>query len=147
MLRDLLHHRLSPSAARLSISTSWRWALSIAARCIHYLKGFFRVGHCETLLESAVYDFESRMLRGFLDGLSAHLTPGGQGWLILSDIAEHLALRTRDDLLAMIDKAGSKVVGKINIKPRHRRVFDAANPLHSARAAEVTSLRRLGVRA
>ena len=28
------------------------------------------------------YDPESRMLRGFLDGLAAHLTPGGEGWLI-----------------------------------------------------------------
>ena len=99
-----------------------------------------------TPLEGAVYDFESRMLRGFLDGLSAHLTPGGQGWLILSDIAEHLGLRTREDLLAMIDKAGLNMVGKIDIKPRHKRVFDAADPLHSARAAEVTSLWRLGVR-
>ncbi len=100
-----------------------------------------------TPLEGAVYDFESRMLRGFLDGLSAHLTPGGQGWLILSDIAEHLGLRTREDLLAMIDKAGLNVVGKIDIKPRHKRVFDAADPLHSARAAEVTSLWRLAIRA
>ncbi len=99
-----------------------------------------------TPLEGAVYDFESRMLRGFLEGLSAHLTPGGQGWLILSDIAEHLGLRTRDDLLAMIDKAGLNVAGRIDIKPRHKRVFDAVDPLHSARAAEVTSLWRLGVK-
>ncbi len=99
-----------------------------------------------TPLEGAVYDFESRMLRGFLDGLAAHLTPGGQGWLILSDIAEHLGLRTREDLLAWIEKAGLAVAGKIDIKPRHVRVFDAADPLHVARAAEVTSLWRLGVR-
>ena len=99
-----------------------------------------------TPLEGAVYDFESRMLRGFLDGLAAHLTPGGQGWLILSDIAEHLGLRTREDLLALIDKAGLAVVGKIDIKPRHARVFDAADPLHVARAAEITSLWRLAVK-
>ncbi len=96
-----------------------------------------------TPLEGAVYDFESRMLRGFLDGLAAHLTPGGQGWLILSDIAEHLGLRKREDLLALIEKAGLSVVGKIDIKPRHVRVFDATDPLHVARAAEVTSLWRL----
>ncbi len=99
-----------------------------------------------TPLEGAVYDFESRMLRGFLEGLAAHLTPGGQGWLILSDIAEHLGLRTREDLLALIEKAGLAVVGKIDIKPRHVRVFDATDPLHVARTAEVTSLWRLGVR-
>ncbi len=98
-----------------------------------------------TPLEGAVYDFESRMLRGFLDGLAAHLTPGGQGWLILSDIAEHLGLRTREALLGWIEKAGLAVAGKIDIKPRHVRVFDATDPLHVARAAEVTSLWRLVV--
>ena len=54
-------------------------------------------------LERAVYDEDSRMLRGFLDGLAAHLAPGGEGWLILSDLAEHLGLRRRDELLHWID--------------------------------------------
>jgi SAM-dependent methyltransferase len=97
-------------------------------------------------LEHAIYDFESRMLRGFLDGLAAHLTPGGEGWLILSDIAEHLALRTRDELLAWIAKAGLKVSGKVDIKPKHPRAADATDPLHKIRAAEVTSLWRLAAR-
>ena len=44
---------------------------------------------------AAIYDPESRMLRGFLGGLAAHLEPGGEGWLILSDLAEHLGLRPR----------------------------------------------------
>ena len=56
-------------------------------------------------LEHAVYDFEGRMLCGFVEGLAAHLTPGGEGWLILSDIAEHLGLRTRAELRAQIEKA------------------------------------------
>ena len=94
-------------------------------------------------LEHAIYDFESRMLRGFLDGLAAHLAPGGEGWLLLSDIAEHLNLRTRAALLAWIAKAGLKVQGKIDIKPKHPRAADATDPLHKARAAEVTSLWRL----
>ena len=51
-------------------------------------------------LEHAVYDPDSRMLRGFLSGLAAHLAPGGEGWLILSDLAEHLGLRTRAELLS-----------------------------------------------
>lgn len=99
-----------------------------------------------TPLERAVYDYEGSMLRSFLDGLAAHLTPGGQGWLILSDIAEHLGLRTRDGLLAQIDKAGLAVLEKLDTKPGHRRVFDATDPLHAARAAEITSLWRLAVR-
>ena len=95
-------------------------------------------------LEHAVYDPDSRMLRGFLDGLAAHLTPAGEGWLILSDLAEHLGLRSRATLLAMIDAAGLVVLGRADVRPRHPRTMDTADPLHAARAAEVTSLWRLG---
>jgi len=97
-------------------------------------------------LESAVYDLESRMLLGFLRGLSAHLTPRGEGWLILSDLAEHLGLRTRADLLAWIEAADLKVLGRIDTRPHHPRIADTSDPLHTARAAEVTSLWRLAVR-
>jgi methylase of polypeptide subunit release factors len=97
-------------------------------------------------IEFAVFDPESRMLRGFLNGLAAHLTPGGEGWLVLSDLAEHLGLRTRDELLAAIEQAGLKVVGRLDIQPTHPRVSDDTDPLHVARAAEVTSLWRLMVR-
>lgn len=96
-------------------------------------------------LEHAVYDFESRMLLGFLNGLAAHLAPEGEGWLILSDLAEHLGLRSRDTLLAAIDAAGLKVLGRIDVRPHHPRASDATDPLHVARAAEVTSLWRLGI--
>lgn len=96
-------------------------------------------------IEHAIYDTESRMLRGFLAGLSTHLEPGGEGWLILSDLAEHLGLRTREELLAAFEKAGLKVVGRIDAKPTHPRATDKTDPLHAARAAEVTSLWRLAV--
>ncbi|WP_432280588.1 methyltransferase [Streptomyces luomodiensis] len=94
-------------------------------------------------LEYAVYDPSSRMLRGFLNGLAGHLTPGGEGWLILSDLAEHLGLRPREELLAAIAAAGLKVVDRLDTRPVHPRATDPADPLHSARAAEVTSLWRL----
>ena len=94
-------------------------------------------------IEHAVYDPDSRMLRGFLNGLTAHLTPGGEGWLILSDLAEHLGLRTREELLGMIVAAGLKVLDRMDVRPRHPRASDAADPLHTARAAETTSLWRL----
>ena len=95
-------------------------------------------------LEGAVYDEDSRMLLGFLNGLAAHLAPGGEGWLILSNFAEQLGLRKRADLLAAIKAAGLKVLGRIDAKPEHPKVADTSNPLHKARAAEVTSLWRLG---
>ncbi|MFC4470230.1 methyltransferase [Streptomyces xiangluensis] len=94
-------------------------------------------------VEQGVYDPGSSMLRNFLDGLTAHLEPGGEGWLILSDLAERLCLRTRSELLAGIEAAGLHVVDKIDTRPRHPRARDTADPLHAARAAEVTSLWRL----
>lgn len=96
-------------------------------------------------IEHAVYDEGSRMLRGFLSGLAEHLAPGGEGWLILSDLAEHLALRPRAQLLQWIAEAGLQVLGRHDVKPRHAKATDASDPLHAARAAEVTSLWRLGV--
>jgi SAM-dependent methyltransferase len=94
-------------------------------------------------LEGAVYDEGSRMLLGFVKGLAAHLAPGGEGWLILSDLAEHLGLRTRAQLLAAFSAGGLKVAGRMDVKPEHPKVLDANNPLAEARAKEVTSLWRL----
>jgi len=91
-------------------------------------------------IEHAVYDEGSCMLRGFLSGLREHLTPDGEGWLILSDLAEHLGLRRRDELLSWINEAGLQVTGRHDIKPRHGKATDTSDPLHAARAQEVTSL-------
>lgn len=97
-------------------------------------------------VEHAIYDADSRMLRGFLGGLASHLTRGGEGWLILSDIAEHLGLRTRDALLALFDASGLRVIERLDIRPHHPKSADQSDPLHAARAAEITSLWRLAVR-
>jgi methylase of polypeptide subunit release factors len=94
-------------------------------------------------LERAVYDPDSAMLLGFLRGLAAHLVPGGEGWLILSDLAEHLGLRTREELLGAVESAGLRVLGRIEARPAHPRAADAGDPLHAARMAEITSLWRL----
>jgi len=94
-------------------------------------------------LEYAVFDPDSRMLKGFLHGLKDHLLLGGEGWLILSDIAEHLGLRSRALLLNWIDAAGLQVTGRQDVRPTHPRAADASDPLHAARAAEMTSLWRL----
>ncbi|WP_090044772.1 class I SAM-dependent methyltransferase [Limnohabitans sp. 2KL-27] len=98
-----------------------------------------------SLLEQAVYDEGSQMLQGFLKGLPQHLSDGGEGWLILSDLAEHLGLRSRDALLGWIAQAGLTVLGRMDVKPVHAKAQDASDPLHAARSAEVTSLWRLGV--
>ncbi len=94
-------------------------------------------------LDNAVYDPGSRMLFRFLNGLPDHLEPGGEAWLVLSDLAEHLGLRTRDDLLSAITAAGLKVVERLDTKPTHPKASDRDDPLFEARTAEVTSLWRL----
>jgi SAM-dependent methyltransferase len=96
-----------------------------------------------SLMENGIYDPESRMLRGFLAKLPEHLMPGGEGWLILSDLAEHLGLRTRAQLLEVFEAAGMRVLGRNDVPPRHPRAADKTDVLHHARAAEVTSLWRL----
>ena len=96
-------------------------------------------------IEYAVYDPDSAMLKGFLAGLAEHLAPEGEGWLILSDLAEHLGLRSRDQLLDWIAGAGLRVLGRLDTAPCHPKAHDGRDRLHAARAQEVTSLWRLGV--
>ena len=84
------------------------------------------------------------MLRGFLGGLAAHLAPGGEGWLILSDLAEHLGLRSRDELLGWIAAGGLQGARPARHATEPSQGRDRSDPLHAARAAEVTSLWRLG---
>ncbi|WP_413456738.1 methyltransferase [Herbaspirillum huttiense] len=98
-------------------------------------------------IEHAVYDPDSRMLLGFLKGLAEHLTPQGEGWLILSDFAEHLGLRAPGMLAEAIAQAGLEVVARHDIKPRHGKAIDRDDPLHAARSKETTSLYRLRARA
>lgn len=94
-------------------------------------------------LDFAVYDPDSDMLRRFLAGMPAHLNPGGEGWLIISDLAERLGLRSRAELLSMIADAGLTITDRLDTVPTHSRAQDSADPLHAARSAEVTSLWRL----
>ena len=96
-------------------------------------------------IERAVYDEGGRMLKGFLEGLTAHLAPKGEGWLILSNLAEHLGLRTRAELLEAFERNGLRVVSRIDAKPQHPKAADASDPLAEARSREVTSLWRLAI--
>src|SRR5450830_373160 len=94
-------------------------------------------------IEYAVYDPDSRMLRGFLQGLATHLSPDGEAWLILSDLAELLGLRSREQWQTWAQEAGIDVVGRRDARPQHPKASDPTDPLHKARSAEVTSLWRL----
>lgn len=91
-------------------------------------------------LEYAVYDANSKMLRGFLQGAKTHLAEQGEVWLILSDLAEHLQLRTREELLGWFADSGLTVKYRLDTKPKHGRSQDDTDPLFAARSAEITSL-------
>jgi SAM-dependent methyltransferase len=96
-----------------------------------------------TPLEKAVYDPDATFLRRFLAGVAARLSAGGEAWLILSNLAERLGLRPEGEVDALITAAGLSVAGGIEAAPAHPRTRDLGDPLHAARSAEVTSLRRL----
>lgn len=102
-------------------------------------------GSAASTLDAAVYDPGSKMLLQFLNGLPAHLTVDGEGWLIISDLAELLGLRTRQLLLDAIAQAGLEVIDRLDTVPTHKRSQDASDILHAARSREITSLWRLRV--
>jgi hypothetical protein len=91
-------------------------------------------------LEYSVYDANSAMLKGFLQGAKSHLAQQGEIWLILSDLAEHLQLRSRDELLGWIADAGLAVKYRLDTQPKHGRSQDKSDPLYTARSSEITSL-------
>jgi SAM-dependent methyltransferase len=93
-----------------------------------------------TPMDRAVYDPDAALLKRFLVGLGDHLEPGGEGWLILSDLAELLELRPRAWLGEAIREAGLGVAWKRSTKPEHRRAQDRDDPLHAARSQESTTL-------
>lgn len=106
-------------------------------------------GQPTSALEFGIYDPGSAVLHRFLGGLADHLAPGGEGWLVLSDLAELLGLRTRADLLGRVAGAGLRVIARYDTAPRRRRPVDSADPtepgdpLQEARSREVISLWRL----
>ncbi|MFD4292157.1 methyltransferase [Rhodococcus sp. NPDC058532] len=105
-------------------------------------------------IELGVFDRKGQMLAEFVRGLPGHLTAGGQGWLVLSDLAERLGLRTRTQLTDLFDRSGLIVLGRSDVHPRHPRASGGRgqrsrgpeDPLAAVRAAEVVSLWRLAAR-
>ncbi|MFY3744377.1 methyltransferase [Anaeromyxobacter sp. Red801] len=94
-------------------------------------------------LERAVYDPGGAFLERLVRGLPAHLAPGGEAWIVLSDLAERLGLRPAGEVARLAGAAGLEVADVREARPSHPRARDRADPLHAARAAEVTRLFRL----
>ncbi|MFC7446264.1 methyltransferase [Rhodococcus daqingensis] len=102
-------------------------------------------------VELGVFDRKGHMLTEFVRGLPDHLNAGGEGWLVLSDLAERLGLRTRTQLTDQFDRAGLTVLSRTDTRPRHPRAggdrSGGRDPLAAVRATEIVSLWRLAVRA
>ncbi len=94
-------------------------------------------------IEHAVYDENSLMLKGFLNGVREHLADNGEVWLILSDLAEHLGLREPLEVESLITQAGLKIIECLETRPEHAKASDEDDPLHLARSKEITKLYRL----
>ncbi|MFC4604842.1 methyltransferase [Rhodococcus kronopolitis] len=104
-------------------------------------------------LEMGVFDRRGQMLADFVRGIPGHLTDGGEAWLVLSDLAERLGLRTREQLTDLFEGSGLTVLGRVDTRPRHPRAVEGdagtgagRDPLATARTAEVVSLWRLASR-
>jgi methylase of polypeptide subunit release factors len=96
-----------------------------------------------TPLERAVYEPGGAFLRRLVTGLPARLAPGGEGWIVISDLAERLGLRAEGHLAALAAEAGLRVADVRETRPSHPRARNEDDPLHEVRAAEVTRLYRL----
>lgn len=91
-------------------------------------------------LDRAVYDEGHAFLRAFLTGLPAHLEKSGEGWLLMSNLAELLGLRSGSFLKEAIEAAGLRVNWSLQLQAQHKKASDDEDPLHAARAHEVTTL-------
>ncbi|HYD43293.1 MAG TPA: class I SAM-dependent methyltransferase [Anaeromyxobacter sp.] len=94
-------------------------------------------------LDRAVYDPGGAFLARLVAGLPSALGPGGEAWIVISDLAERLGLRPAGHLAALAAKAGLRVTDVLETRPAHPRARDREDPLHEARAAEIVRLLRL----
>lgn len=100
-------------------------------------------GEAHGPLERAVYDPGGRLLERLVLELPAHLAPGGEAWIVTSDLAELLGLSPEGRVPALAGAAGLRVADVREARPGHPRTRDREDPFHAFRAREVTRLHRL----
>jgi SAM-dependent methyltransferase len=94
-------------------------------------------------LDRAIFDPEGQVLERLVLGLPERLAPGGEAWIVISDLAEILGLRPDGAVAALAARAGLAVAGALRAAPSHPRARDRDDPLHEFRARETTVLHRL----
>ncbi len=93
-----------------------------------------------TRIDRAIFDPKGEVLTRFLAGVRDHLAPGGEVWLIISDLAERLRLRPEGSLAKLFEANGLTVKWTRQTAPTHPKASDQQDPLHQARALERTTL-------
>ena len=91
-------------------------------------------------IETALYDPDHAMLHALLHNAGRHLNDGGELWIVMSDLAEHLGLRAADDLPNWFAQTGWRVKSSLHTAPRHAKAQNAHDPLAFARERETTTL-------
>jgi methylase of polypeptide subunit release factors len=86
-----------------------------------------------TPLDRAVYDPGGRFLSRLIAGIPAALLPGGEAWLVLSDLAERLGLRQEGEVERQAARAGLRVADVLTALPAHPRARTAREEAGSAR--------------
>jgi len=100
-------------------------------------------GEAASPLERAIYDPGGAFLSRLVAGLPARLTPGGEAWIVLSDLAVLLGLRPEGEVEALAAAAGLRAEVLAEVKPSHPRAKDREDPLHDVRSRERTILWRV----
>jgi methylase of polypeptide subunit release factors len=95
-------------------------------------------------LEAGVFDRGNAMLTGFLRQLPDHLTPHGEGWLLLSDLPEQLGLRDPDLLRRTAAEAGLVIHGRCTAASATQSSTRRRDPLAAIRSRETISLWTFG---
>lgn len=99
-----------------------------------------------TPVERAIFDPDSELLLRFLRELPDHLAPGGEAWLVISNLAELLGLRPRGLVAQAASAANLSIHGQTSTPAVHKKAKDEDDPLYPARSREITTLYRIGRR-
>jgi SAM-dependent methyltransferase len=101
-------------------------------------------GVARTSIERAIFDPKSEFLERYLAGLAERLDDAGEGWLILSDLAERLGLRGKEEVVERARRHGLTLRWELS-RPSSKAATDAsADPISAARCSELVFLRCFG---
>lgn len=96
-------------------------------------------------IETALYDPQHAMLHALLAEAKNHLHAGGQLWLLMSDLAEHLEIREKNQLIQWFNDYSYRIINTLTTTPQHAKAHNPQDPLAFARTKEIITLYQLAV--